>query len=275
MSSIFTNVQSTNTVLGLLYQLHSQIKTSPIPVALEHTLNSKYSVADSHDLLSISPGDHKLGYFGIGSGGAYSLDNISTPYIPNASNMDIYKPYPIRVIPKQEVDDGLVGDIDNYRMRTEYYNATINATFYCYWLKKITYDSNSLNVSNVTLSGLTSDYEFDAGNLNPVANLDALADITSRAHVSIVGECVITGEELAEAAEYHEDFTVVDLQINEIGFYNGVEVDIGSGDHNECVATQLCVHRCMSAISMTSLNKVVEIPLILTNGSSMLSGTYI
>lgn len=283
MSGIFSNIQTTNTLLGIKNQLKTQLGIKPIldDNDLSLTLNAKYQL-DTAAELPTSPITIK--YFGIGIGGCYNsaLDNANnpidglsptTPYKPLSTNVDLYLPIPIRCVPIDYV--WAVDEEEQYRIKQQ---ITIgDAEYYIYWLKAIDFDNSSLDISKINSDNSVE--SFDIGGIG--FNVDQLPqNITASTEflkviVSIIGECKLTSDELLEAIQYMYGGVRSKAFISEIGFYTGEDksditdglVSTGALTRTEAIYTQLAIHRCMTSIDMSNPGVQLTIPFVLSNGN--------
>jgi hypothetical protein len=281
MSSIFSNIQTTNTILGIKNQLKTQLGITPISDDndLSLTLNTKYQLLDTSSILPTKPITIK--YFGIGIGGCFNSvsDNINnplmsptTPYKPLSTNVDLYLPIPIRCVPVTHVWG--VGEEEKYRIRQQF---TIGDTeYYLYWLKVIDFDNSSLDISKINSDNSVE--TFNIGNLGFDIN-QLPQNITSSTEflkviVSIIGECKLSSDELLEAIQYIYGGVRSKAFISEIGFYTGEDKDdvaiTGGLTRAEAIYTQLAIHRCMSSIDMSNPGVQLTIPFVLSNGNMTL-----
>jgi hypothetical protein len=278
MNSIFSNVNSTNTILGLINQLNAQL--GRVDINLGHTLNAKYGI-----LPSTQPTNIAFRYFGIGIGGTTSIYDEESgtltwnPHVPLASNMDIFTPLPVRVLSASEL---LVANVASYRMLTKL-DLDTEEDYYAFWLKVIDTDGSSILAEEVEADGTKSTYTFNTENFLPIPETPVGYSTLKRAAVSIVGSCLVSGEEVAEAVDRIHAGNMAKAQISEVGFYTGadkstqhtISVNGQNFSYTEAVGVQLAIHRCMGAIDLSNIGTVVELPMVLTNGSSMLSGSYL
>jgi len=310
MSSIYSNMQTTNTIAGIRLQILNQLPFTEDYLStnmdslinMDHSLNAKYNV-EAGTLPTNIP---KLQYFGIGIRGAYKEDipegtseediyvSPTSPYRPSSENLDLFYPIPIRVVTQAE--DLVMADRENYRMRVD---VTIDENdFVFYYLKKIdTIDFNNLSIHKVNVATgakeayYNEDYdplEFfneNSADDDTTTQLDTqklkksieFGEITHHIEVGFEAQCIIRGNEIQEFINIIKGGNRAHGFISEIGFYSGedktIEYPLNSGiEYVESVGTYLNIHRCMSALDISSPGSKLTVPLILTNGSSVIAG---
>jgi hypothetical protein len=281
MPSPFATVTSTNTLLGIVNQLSAQMS---IPLTVRHntTINHK---RNNNPAPTLAPGEYpKLQYFGIGINGFYNISDttLASPYIPSEENMDLYLPIPFRVIPVSQLDGNptlfasLVAPTDpalpTYRMLTK---ETIGGVeYYAFWLKKLEFPSNTVEVDRVNLvDGSSSEYLFDNSHLTPVpvktSGIDTESTATSKVVASVTCLAKVTGAEVAEAINVMYDGDVRLARVSELGFYSGIEKSISrfGFTYTEAIYTQLAVHRCSTGNDLSDTGTTISETLHYENGS--------
>ena len=222
-----------------------------------------------------------IGYFGVGIRGFYNITSddeispLSQPYAPKATEMDLYRPIPIRCVP---VAYDLQGpERAKYRMRTEI-TMDDGHVYACYWLKTITFENN-LNIKTVDGSGNDSNFSFDnaAVDLTPTPVAPTTPTIiagSTKVVVSANIKCVITGEEILEAINviYHGDLRRA--RISEWGIYSGFDQEDAqtpSGEtYTEALYVQLAAKRCTTGVDMSNCASEQHEILTIQNGNLLL-----
>jgi hypothetical protein len=309
MTSIYSNMHTVNTITGLRVQLINQKDLSNETgslINLDHTINKKYEV---HGIVP-PVGIPKIRYFGVGISGAYveelegvsgtDLDYLSptSPYRPSAENLDIHKAIPLRVVRVDQ--EGGDTSLDDFRMRKVIEVDGIE--YAAYYLKKITV-FDGVDTQKVAVdTGLKTDYYSTQGDVYVTANhfnpdtltpeeLEAklkkstdYGEITHHIEVSYECEAIVTANDIQEYVLVLRDNNRRYAYISEVGFYSGEDmvvdvlnidgqaVNAGSDLYTEAVGTQLCIHRCMTAIDLSNPGSTVRLPLVITNGSSVIAG---
>ena len=293
MSTPIATEYSTDTILGMINQYQSMMGNNvPYRYLPNTTLNSKYGVlvpSQTNGTWVNVPEAGKvpaIAYFGVGIRGFYNItadDDISPlsqPYAPKATEMDLYRPIPIRCVP---IEEDLAGDVaDNYRLRT---TMTIDGnTYVCYWLKKIAFESR-LNVNTVNASGVTTQFDFEnlSENLSPdpvVPTTPSVVTGSSKVVVSANIKCVLNGYEILEAINtiYHGDLRRA--RISEWGIYTGVDkqatrTHIVNGNtvedtYTEAAYVQLAAKRCTTGVDLSNSSSEQHEVLTIQNGNLLL-----
>lgn len=196
-----------------------------LPVAYnplnEFTLNSYLNIVPNEQPTEMP----KLRYFGVGIRGCYNADDdiLASPYNPRRTNMNLFKPIPIRCRP---VDEDLTEhERANYRLRQR---KVINGEeCFLYWLKLINF-SNEIKYKRINpISGKEEDYELDPSNLQPTPVKVSADDTIPETGAQIVAYAdatvYVTAEEVLEyiTREYRGDTRYA--RISEVGFYTGVD----------------------------------------------------
>lgn len=276
MSSYFRNTYSTPTVLGRINQLQGVSDVNYVGHK-NTTLNAKYNVLPDYD---VPPEIPSLKYFGIGINGYFVTndDKLTQPYIPAATNMDLYKPIPFRVRIANSSTDLTPEEREQYRMRTIMQIGGID--YACYWLKKIQFqENNTLDVSIVSQNGESvSEYDLDAVDgdtgyhpqLNPIPddNITPSIDPSENNIITIgtTGSCIVTGEEVLEAIDIIYGGNNLLAKISEIGYYTGCDVPL-QDNSKEAAYVQLAGHRCMNGYDMMLPDTVYESKVSFRDGN--------
>lgn len=257
--TIFQGSGSITTLLGMYNQFNSFCNLTYIEDK-NTTLNAKYNANANVGPSSVPT----LGYFGIGTGG-YKNTNVQTgarAYQPKATNMDLYSPLPIRMVPIEE--DLTPEERSQYRLRVQ---ATVNGNVYWqYWLKKMTFDPTRVRMIQKTAGGTETDYVFNPEYLNPEApelTTGGVIDTNeNRVIVMVTGICEVTGSDIMEAVNILYNGDLNRARISEFGFYTGEDryvvkesndpgaseiiqpAGATSGTAVEAIYIQLAKHRC-------------------------------
>lgn len=188
----------------------------------EFTLNSLLNVHPNEDITEMP----KLRYCGIGIRGCYNADDdiLATPYNPRRSNMNLYRPIPIRCRP---VDEDLTEhERAQYRMRQR---TVLNGEeVFLYWLKVINF-SNEIKYKRINaINGKEENIELDRANLNPEpVKVSDLTTVDASANAQIVAYCEasvnITANEVLEYITRKYEGDTRYARISEVGFFTGVD----------------------------------------------------
>lgn len=218
--TVFQNSGSVNTLLGSINRLSSFLPLKYL-VNKTTTLNYKYSVIP--DVAPDAP--PKLQYFGLGIKGFYCTSDGTISHVkynPDCRNMDLYSPIPIRVVPL--ADDLAWEERKMYRMRVV---TSINgAQYVCYYLKKIVWDPDSVQLIEKHTDGSETEYTLDSSYLTPEVPTSAQTgggELTSATRIIVraLGNCNVSMDELANTVSL---FDLNYATISEIGFYTGCDV---------------------------------------------------
>lgn len=293
MSTPIATEYSTDTILGMINQFQAMMGNNvPYEYLPDTTLNKKYGVLPpfkSNGVWSNVPSDGKVpavAYFGVGIRGFYNITSddeispLSQPYAPKATEMDLYRPLPIRCVPiEADLSDT---EVANYRMRT--IHNVDGRDYVCYWLKKISFE-NKLNVHTVSESGTTTVFDFSNinANLNPQPSAPTTPSIvggSSKVVVSANIKCVLKGAEILEAINvfYHGDLRRA--RISEWGIYTGadttnsrshtVDGETVTGNYQEAVYVQLAAKRCTTGVDLSNSSSEQHEVLTIQNGNLLL-----
>ena len=216
--SIFQNSGCVNTILGSMIHLSSFLPTS-FPILLNTTLNYKYDVLKEVPPTTVP----KLQYFGIGKKGAYCTstnDMVHVKYSPDSRNMDLYDPIPILVLTEAE-DRNMSWDQKKlYRLRK------VEDGYVKYYLKKIVWDPETVQVIQLAADGAESEFVFSSDYLRPeapVASQIGGAELTSSTRIIVraLGKCDVSYKELEQTINLLGNDNYI--EISEFGFYTGCE----------------------------------------------------
>lgn len=280
--SIFQNSGCVNTILGSMVHLSSFLPVR-LPINLSTTINHKYHVLDDVAPLSMP----KLQYFGIGTKGYYcTATGSNTSHVklnPDARNMDIYQPIPIRIVPISE--DLSWEERKQYRMRVVGTDGYIR-----YYLKKIKWsEPEEIEIREVASNGVEDTYDFDPVFLNPPVPTAAQvggSELTSSTRIIVraIGTCKVTMTELANTLNLQG---VNYAEISEFGFYTGCEVFVSEQggviedplpeddeliDGAVCIEsvyTQLAKHKTQLPITLQDENSVLETTVSFESSNSI------
>ena len=258
MKSIFKSGYSTSSIIGLMNEFEELTTIAP-RVLQDCTINTKRNIIPGVVPTKIP----QLYYFGMGINGYYNVSQknppISQPYIPKATDMDLYESIPFRTVP---IDSDISPEERTmYRIRTR---ETFNGEdYFCYWLKKINFLDGEVKVMKVDGDTHKEEpYVFDNKHLWPVPDPDYTGDIVDANGDTVViylkGSCEILGSEVLESISVIYDGDLRRAAISEFGFYTGEDVtnkgDDGAGgtiDYTESAYTQMCAKRCTLGIPIT------------------------
>ena len=249
--TIFQTAGSVTTILGMLNQFNAFCGVT-YEEDKNTTLNTKYNLN-----AGISPvGLPALKYFGIGTNGFVTTGETTiAARQPKATNMDLYTPLPIRCRP--ENNDLTIAERANYRLRVAL--TTASGNYWCYYLKKMIFDPNKVEIVQKNTDGTETTYPLNPDHLNPEPPTQSVGGVidanTNRVFVRVTGICEITGDEIMEAVNVLYGGDLKYARISEFGFYTGEDRPVnanevvlapeaaGSGAY-EAVYVQLAKHRC-------------------------------
>lgn len=243
-TTIYRDINSVTTLLAIENQL-----TAALGIDMTYrpgtTINSKRGVL-ADVIPTVVP---RIRYFGIGIKGYANLtsdNNIAQPFMPKATDCDLYEPIPFRCVTTPLASP----DADQYVMRT---TTTIDGrTHYLYWLKKIEFESSTVRLTKI-VNKVEEQYTIDSASLNPVPSdiyPTDVAEAASRITASVTGICRVTGEEVVEVINALYGGDMRRARISEIGTYSGipynVEADATTGlpAAEEAAYVQLATHKC-------------------------------
>ena len=223
-TSTTTNIQPLSclkqVLAGQAFNIQQILGLTPL-YSLQTSLNAKYGVFPSTK--PTSPG--ALNYFGIGIGGRriVSSQNLTQPQEINTTNMDLYQPIPIRVVPYEQ--DLSPTEQANYRMRQV---QTINGQKYvCYWLQTITKDNSQIQYFKLDSQGNLEPYTPDPSNLNPTPPTPSTDGTVNSigAEINVVAQITlnVSGNDVAEAISVLYNGDARYANISEVGLYSGCD----------------------------------------------------
>ena len=246
------------TLLGVQRSLEAQLPISPINDA-QTTLNTKYGVNANTGFTA--NGKPLLQYVGVGIRGFHNIDDgiLSEPNVVLATNMDLYTPLPIRVVPIEQDLSSI--ERANYRMRVV---QTVGGDQYaCYYLKKITPASPTVNFTVTDEDGVESEYVIDYDNMSPEPPDPEIQGVVAASanaiNVSSATQILITGAEVHEAINVLYDGNMQYAKLSEIGVYMGEDQTVVAQDYlgdnfnyTEAIFCQLAFHRTWNGTDMSA-----------------------
>ena len=240
------------------------------------TINSKYGNFPT-EIPSAPP---KIAFFGIGVNGFKNLDdrNLAAPFIPSAKNLDLFAPIPFRIVPVG--NDLTPTERANYRMRV--LKTIGGAAYWCYYLKKLTFISNRVNIiqTDLTTGIETIMSDLDPLDLTPTpmnTSDEGTVETQSKVSVALTAGISITGLEVLESVNVLFNGNLLKSVVSEIGVYTGndqvVTMSDGAGgtfNGNESIFTSLAYHYCALGTSFSTPNKVENISLRINSANAFL-----
>lgn len=225
------------------------------------TLNAKYGTQST-----ILPATHPtLNYFGVGINGKrnVSTGNLTQPNEISLTNMDLYTPIPIRMVPVEE--DLTAADRANYRMRYVRTVGTDSQQYACYMLKTITKVNSRIQFYKLDSSGNMEAYTPDYSNLNPTpptASTDGtVATVGAEINAVAVVTVSLTGTEISEAISILYNGDARYANISELGLYTGTDATVTANDYQnnsfsytEAILAQLHTHYTFNGTDMSTPN---------------------
>lgn len=264
-ASMYKDQNSVTTVLAIMNQMSATLGAG---FRVEHstTINTKRGVQ-----VRVNPTTFpKIRYFGIGIKGYANLtseNNLAQPYMPSATDCDLYEPIPFRC-----TESPLTGsEAAKYRMHT---TVEINGkTYHQYWLKVIEFESSTPKTT-IVKDNIESEFIFTNGNLYPQPNdlfPSDLAKVESRLVSSITGICRVTGAEVREVINAMYGGDIRRATISEFGTYSGCDLKTDDGGV-EAVYVQLATHKCCLGQRLSNDGDVLIERKVFENGSSAILG---
>lgn len=203
----------------------------------------------------------RLRYFGCGIRGCWNLDDDirSSAYNPRRTNMNLYRPIPIRCRP---IDEDLTPEERAlYRMRQRKTLSDGNE-YFLYWLKLCSF-SDTIKFKRINpATGREEAIELDPSNLQPtpvkVSDDKTLKDLTAQVVAYCEASVDLAAEEVLEyiTAEFAGDTRYA--RISEIGFFTGIDQVVqgttGTNmaiEYTEAICTHLYSHACWTGSSLT------------------------
>lgn len=256
------------TILGLMLEVQSTTVVDSNYLATV-TLNAKYGVSPA----LLPQAQPRIRYFGAGIGGAKNIDseNLSGPFKPQATDMDLYKALPIRCVPL--ANDLTAADRANYRMRQV---KQINGIQYAlYWLKVMTPLDTKVQITRTDpVSKQETPYVLDPANLNPVppplSTDGTVGSATAEINVTTSYMVNLTGNEIMEAINVLYGGDTRRAMITELGYYYGEDRVVkgesatsAQFDYTEAIMTMLGYHYCFNGQDFSEeaavMNRTVRI----------------
>lgn len=242
-ANVFRDQNSVTTLLAIENQL-----TAALGIDMTYrpgtTINAKRGILP--DVVpEVVP---RIRYFGIGIKGYANLtseNNIAQPFMPSATDCDLYEPIPFRCVTtplsSPEADQYVLRDV-----------TTIDGQkYFRYWLKKIEWESSTVRLTKV-VNKAEEQYTIDSASLNPVPSdifPTDVSDVKARITASVTGICRITGAEVTEVINAMYGGDLRRARISEIGTYSGIPYNVAAQDNGlpeaeEAAYVQLCTHKC-------------------------------
>jgi hypothetical protein len=243
---------------------------------LNTTLNYKYNMQP--DVIPAEP--TKIAYFGIGTRGYKNLDdaNLSAPFIPSASNLDLYEPIPFRVVPIN--NDLTPAERTKYRMRI--LRLIGGVSYWCYYLKTLAIVDNRVKIiqTDVTTGEEIELDVLDANNLTPVpgdTSAEGTTATNTKVSVALTANLQITGAEVLEAVNVIYGGNMLRAVVSEIGIYTGRDQIVvasdgigGSFNTNEAIYTQLGYHYTSLGTPFTNPSRIENVVMRINSASAFL-----
>jgi len=265
--------QMKRTLQGIKNELLSMTNLPLIP-EFDLTINHKWGVKSN-----VAPiKKPTIAYIGFGIGGCYNVDdgNLSSPYQIKVTNKDLYLPIPIRCVP---VDQDLSSEERSlYRMRVR--RTFGDQEYWCYYFKKIIFNSNvkMTQTDPITLEEIP--YEEDPNDLTPTPPQPPYTGTVntneSEINVSLTGSVTVYGSEILEGIStiYNDARRAT---ISEIGIYTGEDMEVtglsGTGSdiqYTEAIYAQLATHYTSIGVPLLTPDSFREININFTKGNIML-----
>lgn len=223
----------------------------------EFSLNTFLNVCP-HEPFNEMP---RLRYFGLGIRGCYNADDeiLSAAYNPKRTNMNLYRPVPIRCRP---VDEDLTPEERAlYRLRQRKVLSDGNE-YYLYYLKVCNFGTEIKFKRINPATGQEEGVELDPSNLQPepvkVSDEKTLSDTTAQILAYCEARVNISASEVLEyiTAEFRGDTRYA--KISEVGFFTGIDKIVNgtvSGNiaiqYTEAINVHLYSHACYLGTSLS------------------------
>lgn len=258
--STASNMSSTNRTVTLAAHRNFISSATPIDrtIDLDTTINKHLKIDPSKDLL---PGEvQHIKYLGVGINGFRSVNDGSTlePHRPLATNMNLYHPIPIRIVPEEED----LGETERlkYRLRRRENHGGDN--YIAYYLKVMEYPENKI-IMTKNNGDSQINYDLDISNLTPVPPVlpltGALDDSNNEINIYAAAEVEIYGREIIDAVNILLDGNMNRAHISEFGYFMGVDfektdIDINGQpfQYKEAKCVQLAIHECSTGHNMSN-----------------------
>ena len=249
-TSVYRDTNSVTTLLAIENQL-----TAALGIDMTYrpstTINAKRGIL-ADVVPKVVP---RIRYFGIGIKGYANLtsqNNIAQPFMPSATDCDLYEPIPFRC-----VTSPLTGEeAKQYVMRD---TTVINGvTFFRYWLKKIEFESSVVRLTKIE-DEIEKEFTLDTANLTPVPSdifPTDISEVQARVTASVTGICRVTGKEVCEVINAMYDGDMRRARISEIGTYSGIPYNVAASESGlpaveEAIYVQLATHKCSCGQSLS------------------------
>jgi len=289
-SSTLSTNYSTDTLYGMINQRHALLGGKVTYKYYPNTtLNKKYNCFVPQEVNGVwqnVPRDSAgnaivpppIAYFGVGIRGFYNITSddeispLSQPYIPKIKEKDLYRPIPIRCVPKEYDLDAT--ERAKYRLRTE---ITINNNIYvCYWLKKLTF-APTLDLVQIDSNGTETDYTIadTMDDLSPVPSAITTPAVVSGSSKIVIAArvtCEITKAEIMEAINVLYAGDIRRARISEWGLYTGGDKVVTNAEglsYTEALYVQLSSKRCTTGLDMSDQETQQE-TITIQNGNLLL-----
>lgn len=207
-------------MFGQAFDVQQIVGATPL-YDLKSSLNVKYNVFPT----TVPPNPGALNYFGIGIGGRrnVSSQNLTEPQPILTTNMDLYQPIPIRMVPVSQ--DLSSSEQSQYRIR---YIKTVNGQQYvCYMLKVLTKDNSQVQFTIKDSQGNLQPYVPDYSNLSPTPPTPStdgtITSVGAEINVELEMTLTVTGQEISEAISILYNGDARYATISEIGYYTGCD----------------------------------------------------
>ena len=267
-----TNI--TPTYLGTTNSIETFNPATPL-YDTRSTLNRKYGVGADR-----LPASHpRARYFGIGIGGRYNVDSgsLTAPHGVRDTNMDLYIPLPIRMVPLEQ-ERSL--DLSQYRVRRLFPLA--GGTLVGYMLKLITASNNSVQYSTTDANGNEIAWTPDYSNLTPTPPAPTTNGVTAASSITVnaMYKTVlnVTGAEVLEAITNLYNGDTRQAMISEIGIYSGDDYTETATDatntpfnYTESCMTQLAMHYCFNGYDLSLPTSTMAMNFDFTRGEIIFS----
>lgn len=256
----------------------------PFVLQPDFTINAKRAVFKDVLPNLEEEGFPAINYFGIGIRGIKNTTDghLATVFKTSIKDQDLYTPIPFRMIRK--ANDYLMSpeERSQYRMRTL---VEVDGVEYIqYWLKKLTYNSENVQLIETDFAtGTSKEYSLsttDLYNPEPVMGSSDSVNLGSRLYAATPVTCKITGDEFTEVAAVFPDIANALAGfplITELGFYTGVDRQVESPidalSYVESLYTQLAGHMCFRGVDLSQNKSDAEIAIMIENGSGVLNAS--
>lgn len=267
--------QLTKTLTMALNEVQGVANVNPRHL-LNTTLNYKYNVQPD----VIPTESPKIAYFGIGTRGFKNLDdaNLAAPFIPSASNLDLFESIPFRVVPIE--NDLAPSERLKYRMRVM--RNIGGVSYWCYYLKVLSIIDNRVKIiqTDITTGEEVELDVLDSNNLTPTpGNTSAEGTVATNTKISVAltANLQITGAEVLEAVNIVYNGNLLRAVISEIGIYTGRDQMVtasdgqgGSFNTEEAIYAQLGYHYTSLGTPFTNTSRIENAVIRINSASAFL-----